>query len=397
MASTILRGRAFEGVRSDGAAVRYVDGKRWLWILGTAWTSSVPLVAALVYFALGGPAWAVLIPLVHTYVLVPILDALVGEDWHNPPEEVVPAMTADRFYTGIAYAAVPVAYVNLVGAMWFIGTQGLPLWADLALAVGLGLQNGQAIVLAHELGHRTDAASRWMAKLALGAVGYGHFCAEHNAGHHVNVATPKGCASARMGESVYAFAARELPGALRGGWSLERRRLAAKGHGFWSPRNEVLQSYAVTLVVGAGLCAWLGLGILPYLVLHHALAWFALTIVNYIEHYGLLRAQLPNGRYERTQPRHSWNTNHIVSNVLTIHLQRHSDHHANPMRPYQALRNFDDIPRLPSGYPGSMGLAVVPPLWFRVMDPKVVDWAGGDLSRVHVHEPARARLASRWG
>ena len=397
MSSTILRGPVFEGPAPDGGVTRYRDGKRWLWVLGTAWVSAVPLVSALVYFALGGPAWAVLLPLIHTYVLIPALDGVVGEDWHNPPEEVVPAMTGDRFYTWVAYAAVPVAYLNLIGAMWFIGTQGLPLWADLALAVGLGLQNGQAIVLAHELGHRTDRVSRWFAKVALGAVGYGHFCAEHNAGHHVNVATPKDCASARMGESVYAFATRELPGALRGAFAIERRRLTAKGAAFWSPSNEILQSYAITLAVGLGLTVWLGLGILPFLVLHHAFAYFALTIVNYIEHYGLLRETKPNGRYEKCQPRHSWNTNHIVSNVLMIHLQRHSDHHANPMRPYQALRNFEDIPRLPSGYPGTMALAAVPPLWRRVMDPKVMAWADGDLSKVNIHEPARAQLEARWG
>ena len=386
----------FTGIADDGTETRYADGKRWLWVLGTAWSSAVPLAAALIYFALGGPVWAVFLPLIHTYLFIPVLDALVGEDWHNPPEEVVPAMTADRFYTLVAYAAVPVAYLNLIGGAWFVATQGLPVWAIAAMTVGLGLQNGQAIVLAHELGHRTDRLSRLMAKVALGAVGYGHFCAEHNAGHHVHVATPEDCASARMGESVYAFGTRELPGALRGGWALERRRLAAKGHGFWSLRNEVLQSYAITLGVAAALTAWLGLIVLPFILVHHAFAWFALTIVNYIEHYGLLRQKKPNGRYEKTQPRHSWNTNHIVSNILTIHLQRHSDHHANPMRPYQALRTFEGIPRLPSGYPGTMGLALIPPLWRRVMDPKVMAWAGGDLSKVHVHEPARGRLEARW-
>ena len=386
----------FTATAGEGGEIAYRDGKRWLWVAGTAWIQAVPFVAAAVYFALGGPLWAVFLPLVHTYVLIPLLDAVVGEDWHNPPEEVVPAMTEDRFYSLVAYAAVPFPYLSFIGAMWFVATQGLPLWADIALVVGIGLQNGQAIVLAHELGHRLDKTGQLFAKLALGAVGYGHFCAEHNAGHHVHVATPKDCASSRMGESVYAFALRELPGALRGGWHQERRRLTAKKLPFWSVHNQILQAYAITAAVALALCLWLGVGVLPFIALHHAFAWFALTIVNYIEHYGLKRAELPNGRYERVQPKHSWNTNHIVSNVLTIHLQRHSDHHANPMRPYQALRNFDGIPRLPSGYPGTMALAAVPPLWRRVMDPKVMAWAEGDLSRVHLHEPARARYEARF-
>ena len=372
----------FTGEGADGP-ITYRDGKRWLWVLGTFWTLSVPGLAALFYFAAGQPVWAVLIPTLHTYVLIPLLDALIGEDTHNPPEEVVPGMTADRFYDRLAYAAVPVVFLNVIGTMWFVATQGLPLWADLALVVSMGLQNGYAIILGHELGHRTDKTGRLFAKIALGAVGYGHFCSEHNRGHHVHVATPKDCASSRMGESVYRFALRELPGALRGGWAHEAKRLKARGRGFWSVQNEILQSYAITLGVAAVLTVWLGPVVLPFLLLHHFFAAFGLTIVNYIEHYGLLRQQLPNGRYERVQPKHSWNTNHIVSNVLTIHLQRHSDHHANPMRPYQALRHFEDIPHLPSGYPGTMALAVIPPLWFRVMDPKVMAWAEGDAARVH--------------
>jgi len=127
----------------------------------------------------------------------------------------------------------------------------------------------------------------------------------------------------------------------------------------------------------------------PFIVAHHFLGWYALTQANYVEHYGLLRERLPNGRYQAVEPRHSWNTNHIVSNLMTFHLQRHSDHHANPMRPYQSLRDFDDIPRLPNGYTGMFGLAAVPPLWFRVMDPKTLAWAGGDIGKLNVGDRQR--------
>ena len=120
------------------------------------------------------------------------------------------------------------------------------------------------------------------------------------------------------------------------------------------------------------LLAIFGWIMVPFLLIHHFYAWYGLTQANYVEHYGLLRQKLPNGRYELPEPRHSWNTNHIYSNLISFHLQRHSDHHANALRPYQALRDFDDLPRLPSGYPGSFGLAVIPPLWFKVMDPKLM-------------------------
>ena len=152
--------------------------------------------------------------------------------------------------------------------------------------------------------------------------------------------------------------------------------------------NEILQGFALTLVVAAALIALFGWKVTPIIVAHHFLGWYALTQANYVEHYGLLREKLPNGRYQPVEPRHSWNTNHIVSNLMTLHLQRHSDHHANPMRPYQSLRDFDDIPRLPNGYTGMFGLAAIPPLWFRVMDPKTLAWAGGDISKLNMRDSA---------
>jgi alkane 1-monooxygenase len=131
------------------------------------------------------------------------------------------------------------------------------------------------------------------------------------------------------------------------------------------------------------LIAAFGWKVLPFILAHHFLGWYALTQANYVEHYGLLREKLPNGRYQPVEPRHSWNTNHIVSNLMTFHLQRHSDHHANPMRPYQSLRDFADIPRLPNGYTGMFALAAIPPLWFRVMDPRALAWAGGDVGKLN--------------
>src|SRR5690606_29465563 len=145
------------------------------------------------------------------------------------------------------------------------------------------------------------------------------------------------------------------------------------------------------------LIAAFGPVIVPFLIVHHLYAWYGLTQANYVEHYGLLRQKLPNGRYEPTAPRHSWNTNHVYSNLISFHLQRHSDHHANALRPYQALRDFDDVPRLPSGYPGCFGLAAIPPLWFKVMDPKLLEWAGGDIGKINIDPSRRERLYEKYG
>jgi alkane 1-monooxygenase len=305
-------------------------------------------------------------------------------------------MAADNFYRVLVMLAVPLFWLSFLATAFLVGTQDLPWWSILALVVGVGTINGGSLTIGHELGHKNDPQDRLAAKLVNAVIGYGHFCIEHNRGHHVWVSTPEDPASSRMGESIYRFAMRELPGAFRRGWEQEALRLSKRGKSAWSAENEILQGYAITLAVAAALVAAFGWAMIPFIFGHHFVAWYGLTEANYVEHYGLLRQKRPNGRYEPVAPRHSWNTNHIFSNLITFHLQRHSDHHANPQRPYQALRDFADLPRLPSGYPGMYLLAAIPPLWFRVMDPKVMAWAGGDLSKVNIAPEAAPALRKRY-
>jgi alkane 1-monooxygenase len=159
----------------------------------------------------------------------------------------------------------------------------------------------------------------------------------------------------------------------------------------------VLNAWAVTVVLFAGLTAGFGLGVLPYLLIQMAVGFPLLEVVNYLEHYGLLRQKRPDGRYERTRPEHSWNSNNVASNVLLYHLQRHSDHHANPTRRFQALRHVDEAPQLPTGYAGMILLALVPPLWRRVMDGRLLAHYGGDATRANIHPPVRRRVLARNG
>ena len=184
--------------------------------------------------------------------------------------------------------------------------------------------------------------------------------------------------------------------ACKRGWQHEVDRLAKLGHGAFTWHNPILLSWLLTAAIAVVLIGVFGWIIAPFLVIHHFYAWYGLTQANYVEHYGLLRQKLANGRYEACKPRHSWNTNHIFSNLLTFHLQRHSDHHANALRPYQTLRDFEDLPRLPSGYPGSFGLAALPFLWFRVMDPKLIRWAGGELDKLNLDPATSGRLRERY-
>jgi alkane 1-monooxygenase len=386
--------KTFSAQTADGRTVSYTDGKRYYWFFSFLLAFVTPATIALYFWS--GSVFAVFFPLVYMYVLIPIFDLIGGEDTHNPPEEVVEAMAADPYYRILLHAAVPVFYASFFAAAWFVGTQDLPWWAIAVFAWGVGSVHGDVLTIGHELGHKTNAADRLGAKLINALIGYGHFCIEHNRGHHVWVSTPEDPASSRMGESIYAFATRELPGTFKRGWEHERLRLSKKGKSVWSVENDILQGYALTLAIGGGCVALFGWHMVPFLVLHHFTGWYGLTQANYVEHYGLLRQKLANGRYEPVQPRHSWNTNHIVSNLLLFHLQRHSDHHANALRPYQALRNFADLPRLPSGYPGCYALAAIPPLWFRVMDPKVMAWARGDITKVNVAPRRKAALTRRY-
>ena len=366
---------------ADGETVTYRDTKRWLWLLSVM-SPAVPMLVAFLVWKTSNPLWSLAI-LGFYFGMVPVLDAVFGEDASNPPDVIVEAMAADSFYRTLLFISVPVFYASFLTVAWVLGTVELPWWAFLALAVGAGTASGAGLTVGHELGHKPGKAEAFAAKLVNALTGYAHFCIEHNRGHHVMVATPEDAASSRMGETVWQFALREIPGAAHRGWQLERARLAKKGLPFWHWRNDLLQGYALTAGIAFGLVLAFGWIMVPFLLVHHVIGWLQLTFANYVEHYGLARQKLDNGRYESCQPHHSWNTNHIMSNLMLFHLQRHSDHHANPLRPYQALRNFDDLPRLPSGYPGCYVLAAIPPLWFRVMDPKVMAWAGGNLARTN--------------
>ena len=371
----------FTGIAASGETIAYRDGKRYLWFLSFI-PPVVPILSYWLYLVTGS-ALTTLIPFFYIFGLIPLLDALIGEDQHNPPAEVVAAMEADSYYLMLARAAVPLLWLNFIATVAFVGTHQLPWWSYMFLALGVGTIDAGALLVGHELGHKPDRLNKLFAFLANNVVGYAHFRIEHNRGHHTWVATPEDPASARFGESIYSFAARELPGAFERGWRNEAERLTRRGKSVWSVENEILQGFALTLAVAAVLIAAFGWAVAPVIFVHHFIGWYGLTQANYVEHYGLLRVKGADGRYEAVEPRHSWNTNHIVSNLMTFHLQRHSDHHANPMRPYQSLRDFDDLPRLPSGYPGMFALAAIPPLWFRVMNPKTLAWAGGDLTKLN--------------
>jgi len=377
--------------------ITYRDRKRWWWMLSLVYPL-MPFVGIAAH-AWSGMAIALGLPLVISYGLMPLLDWLIGEDQNNPPEAIVPQLEQDRYYRWLTWATVPLHFVALIGCAWWAGTQGLSWWALLLLAYVAGSGSGLGLNTGHELGHKYNRTEQMLARLVLAVPAYGHFTVEHGRGHHRWVSTPEDHASARMGETIYRFALRELPGGIHRAWHIESQRLEREGRLAWSVHNTMLQSYAVTVLLQGALLLAFGWVMLPFLAVHNLVAWWQLTSANYVEHYGLLRARLPNGRYETPQPHHSWNTNHLVTNLATFHLQRHSDHHAHPSRRYQSLRHFEQLPRLPSGYFGMFPLAYLPPLWFRVMDPRLLalPHVQGDLARVNIDPASRAKLQAQYG
>jgi alkane 1-monooxygenase len=377
--------------------VVYRDSKRYLWGLSVC-LPLMPLLGIALYFRFGHE-WLLGVPLIINYFLIPVLDWIIGSDGNNPPEEIVPQLEEDRYYRYLTWATVPLHFVTLLAVAWFAATQGISAGAVVLMAITAGAYSGLAINTAHELGHKKLAFEQWLAKIALAIPAYGHFCVEHNRGHHRHVATPGDPASARMGESIYRFALREIPGAFRRGWAEESERLQGRGQATWSVHNTILQSYAMSLLMQGGLLLAFGWVMLPFLAIHNFWAWYQLTSANYIEHYGLLRETSGDGRYERCQPHHSWNANFVFSNVVLFQLERHSDHHANSSRRYQSLRNFEGIPELPNGYFGTYLLAYVPWLWYRVMDKRLLELPhiGGDLGKVNIDPARRTAIYAKYG
>ncbi|MBK6909033.1 MAG: alkane 1-monooxygenase [Rhodocyclaceae bacterium] len=376
--------------------ITYRDRKRWLWLASMVYplvsVSGIPL------YLWSGNEWALLVPVLSGYFGVTAMDWLFGADQSNPPEALVPQLEDDPYYRWLVILTIPMHFIVLLVLATFAAKSGVSPLGMLFLAITAGLYSGLGINTAHELGHKKSALERWLSRIVLAVPAYGHFCVEHNRGHHRYVATPEDPASSKMGENIYAFACREIPGACRRGWQAEKERLQRTGQSVWSLDNEILQSYALSAVLQVSLIAALGWVMVPFLLIHNFYAWWQLTSANYIEHYGLLRAQDASGRYEHCQPHHSWNANHVASNLLLFHLERHSDHHAHPTRRYQSLRAFPNLPELPTGYFGMFLLALFPPLWYRVMDRRLLalPHIRSDFNKINVLPARRAELVARY-
>lgn len=339
-------------------------------------------LVALVWIAIaGGGAWPLLVP-AFVFGLIPLLDVFLGLDTSDPEGQ-------HWLHDALVRGWVPAQLASIAAVLATVPHR--PGWASVLLAAGLGvLTGGGGITLAHELVHRRSKWDRALAEVLMTTVSYPWWCVEHVYGHHKWVATPQDPATARFGESIYAFLPRSVLGGLTGAFAIERAQVARHGIRPGSVRDRRMRwllGLVAVYAVAWGLGGWAGVGVM---LLQSVVAVTLLEVINYVEHYGLVRAEVQPGVYERVKPQHSWNSNHALTAAFLFNLPRHADHHAFASRPYWELRPWPEAPELPVGYPGAVLIALVPPVWFRWMDPKV------QAARVSSAATYSGEISSSW-
>lgn len=332
-------------------------------------------------FTLGG-YWNGL-AIIFSFVLMPLADQLVGTDPSNIPTAEAKIRAEEYFYRFITYCWTWFQVIFLFWGAFAVASGELnSAWEYAAFILSFSLVTGGiGITVAHELGHKKSAIERIYSKILLMTVCYMHFYIEHNRGHHVHVATPLDPATARRGENFYSFWIRSVVGSYRHAWALEKERLEKKNRRLLSVQNEMIWFTILPILF----CAILTIATSMYMnrtawevpaffFAQSIIAFSLLEAINYVEHYGIERRELSPGKFERVNPLHSWNASHLISNFFLFQLQRHSDHHAFAHKRYQVLNHYDESPQLPFGYPTMLMMALVPPLWFAVMDKRLERW-----------------------
>lgn len=308
---------------------------------------------------------------IFVFVVVPLLDPLLGKNRVNPDPAQEQKLAGRKSFALLTWLAVPVELGLLVWGAWLVTHRPLTLAELAGFTLSVGISGGAlGITVAHELIHRQDRLERVLGSVLLWSVGYLHWAIEHVRGHHRLVATPLDPATGRLGQSYYRFWPQTVGGTLRSAWRLEARRLRMLGRRVRGPHNRMLRYLAAELALAAGLTAAFGLGALLLYLARSFVAFSLLEVINYVEHYGLERQPLGKGRWAPFTARHAWNASERLTNWFLFNLQRHPDHHLRPQRRYQLLHQLEQSPQLPTGYAGMVLLALVPPLWRKVMDPR---------------------------
>lgn len=309
--------------------------------------------------------------LVFTFGFVPLMEFFIPKNAENHSKEIEDQLKNQKIYDWILYGLVPVHFYLLFLFCSQVQKENIDLLVKIGWIMAYGISCGViGINAAHELGHRSKTYEINLSKLLLMTSLYMHFYIEHNRGHHKNVSTEHDPASARYGETIYAFYFRSIIFSFLSAWQIEKDRFVKKNQSHLSLKNEMIQFLLIQLLFLILIFLCTNFLVLCYYILSAIIGILLLETVNYIEHYGLSRNK--NGAdYERTMPIHSWNSDHQFGRLLLLELSRHSDHHYIASRKYQILRSHEDSPMMPTGYPGMMLLCLIPPLWFSIMNPKI--------------------------
>jgi len=307
------------------------------------------------------------------FILLPAIELFTPNSAANHRAEEEPDLLSVRMFDVLLYLNLPILYALLAYYFYLISHQSLSTFEYIGLTANMGLTAGViGINVGHELGHRTEKYEQVIAQLLLLPSLYMHFFIEHNLGHHKHVSTDEDPASSRFGENIYFFWVRSVTGVYRKAWQIENELVARKGQAWY--QNRMIHYQLIQGIYLTSIFAVFGLQALWFAIAVAIGGFLMLESVNYIEHYGLRRKKLPSGRYERVMPCHSWNSDHEMGRIFLYELTRHSDHHYLANRKYQILRHQEESPQLPLGYPGSILMAMFPPIWFRVMNPRVKAW-----------------------
>lgn len=330
---------------------------------------TLPLSAVISLFFKG--SWSYFTP-VYAFILIPILEILLPHDTSNHEGEEREQKSKSALFDWMLYLNIPIVYGLLFYALWDVSNHTYAVYEIVGLIFSIGIVlSTNGINVAHELGHRQTSFERHLGKLLLLPSHYMHFYIEHNFGHHANAATKEDPATAQYNQTVYSFWFTSVFRQYASAWKLQQKLLKGNQLGFLSVKNDMLW-YAVFQATYL-ILVYLTFGATGLLFAFFAgiVGFIMLETVNYIEHYGLSRLKTATGRYERVREIHSWNSNHVMGRIVLYELTRHSDHHYKSSKKYQILDYHDISPQMPYGYPTSMLLSMFPPLWFKLMNPRI--------------------------
>jgi len=330
---------------------------------------TIPLAAAL---SIGSRGLFTFSAVIFAFIAIPITEMIIGKDSVNLAEKEIEKKKENRIFDLMLYLNLPIVFSLLYWSFVNISSISYSVFEMVGLSFSVGiLLATNAINVAHELGHRNGLFERVLSKALYMPCLYMHFYIEHNYGHHLKVATPEDGATAKYNQTVYSFWITSVTKQYFDAWKKQKELLSNSGSRFYSFKNDMIWYVIIQFAYLIGVFLLFSKNALFFAVIIGVISFLFLETINYIEHYGLRRFKTSSGRYERVQEIHSWNSNHSIGRIVLYELTRHSDHHFKASKKYQVLNSFEKSPELPCGYPSSILLSLIPPLWFKIVNPLV--------------------------